>query len=343
MTPQRVNKMRPTSFFRLIWLLSAVGPVLLLLQLPVSAQNQRNSTAPKSSIPRRPDGRPDLQGIWTNFDSTPLEARSAEDTERLAPLEETFPGISKPDRKIEGPNPSAEFIDLNVKRSPNRRSLIVDPADGRAPVRAEALKIRANNLAHLTDSWEFQTPWERCITRGAPGGMLPAGYNNGYQIFQTSDYIAIVYEMLHEPRIIPLDGRPHVDNSIRLWNGDSRGHWEGDALVVDVTNYRAANSGTIATGISTTATLKSIPQSEAMHVTERFTRIDADTIKYEVTVEDPEVYTRPWTVSLPLNRSDDYRVLEYACHEGNYGLPNSLSGARAQEKKKATRKSGGGP
>ncbi len=326
--------MRSTRW-RLIGASSALLAAFLLLQLPTDAQTPGKAAAPKGSVPRQPDGHPDLQGTWTNFDSTPLETASPDDTARLIPLEETFPGISKPGRKLEGPNPSAEFIDTNVIRPPKRRSLIVDPPDGRAPVRPEALQVRANNLAHLTDSWEFQTPWERCITRGVPGGMLPAGYNNGYQIFQTSAYVAIVYEMLHEPRIIPLDGRSHVDASIHQWNGDSRGRWDGDTLVVDITNYRAANSGTIATGISTTATLKSIPQSEAMHVTERFTRIDANTIKYEATVDDPNVYTRPWTVTMSLNRADDYRVLEYACHEGNYGLPNSLSGARAQEKKKA--------
>ena len=284
------------------------------------------------TIPRTANGRPDLHGTWTAFDTTPLEAPSPEDRARLAPLEESFPGISGEHRAITGPNPSAEFTDVGVKRSPRRRSLIVDPQDGRAPVRPEAMEKRAHNLAHLTDSWEFQTPWERCITRGVPFGMLPAGYNNGYQIMQNADYITIVYEMLHEPRVIPLDGRPQLGRDIRLWNGDSRGHWEGDTLVVDVTNYRAADSGTLATGISTTATLKSIPQSESMHVVERFTRVDADTIQWEMTIEDPKVYTRPWKVALPLNREDRYGVFEYACHEGNYGLPNALSGARAQEK-----------
>jgi hypothetical protein len=218
-----------------------------------------------------------------------------------------------------------------VKRSPLRRSLIVDPPDGRAPVRPDALQKRADGLAHLTDSWEFHTPWERCITRGVPGGMLPAGYSNSYRIIQNEEYVAIVYEMVHEPRIIPLGGRPHVDPHIRLWNGDSRGHWDGDTLVVDVTNYRAADVGTLATSISTTATLKGIPQSEAMHVVERFTRIDNETIQYEITIDDPKIYTRPWKIAMPLNKADDYQLFEYACHEGNYGLANSLRGARVKE------------
>jgi hypothetical protein len=200
----------------------------------------RKGTTP----PRRPDGRPDLEGTWTDFDFTPLEAPSSDDAARLAPLEPWFPGISAPGKRtITGPNPSEAFTDIGVKRNPLRRSLIVDPPDGRAPVRPDALAKRAYGLAHITDSWEFQTPWERCITRGVPGGMLPAGYNNGYRILQNADSVTILYEMLHDARVIPLDGRPHLDPHIHLWNGDSRGHWDGDTLVVDVTNYRAEGCG----------------------------------------------------------------------------------------------------
>ncbi len=323
------------TYVVLIASLAAVVAANQAIAPRVSAQ--RSSVAatagtPETSIPRRPDGRPDLQGVWTGFDSTPLEAASSEDAARLAPLEPWFPGISSPGRNITGPNPSAEFNDSSGKRNPRRRSLIVDPADGRVPIRPEALEKRAYYLAHLTDTWEHHTTWERCITRGVPGGMLPAGYNNGYRVVQTADTIAILYEMLHEPRIIPLHGRPHVDASIRLWNGDSRGHWEGDTLVVDVTNYRAAEVGTVATGIATTATLKGVAQSEAMRVVERFTLVDANTLLFEATIDDSKIYTRPWKVALPLTRANDYQVLEYACHEGNYGLGNSLSGARAEER-----------
>jgi hypothetical protein len=321
-----------------------LGPIALAATLAITAANelsilaaQEGTAAGKavgnnSSIPRTPEGRPDLQGVWTNFESTPVEAPSPEDAARLAPLEPWFPGISRPgdQRTIEGPNPSNVFNDT-ARRSQKRRSLIVDPPDGRAPLRPEAIARRALNLKRLTESWEFHTPWERCITRGVPGGMLPAGYNNGYRITQTADYITILYEMIHEPRIIPLDGRPHVDARIRLWNGDSRGRWENDTLVVDVTNYRAEEVGTVASGIATTATMKGVAQSEAMHVVERFTRTSGDTIEYEMKIEDPQIYTKPWTVAMPLNRADDYDVREYACHEGNYGLRNSLSGARVAE------------
>jgi hypothetical protein len=168
--------------------------------------------------------------------------------------------------------------------------------------------------------------------------MFPAGYNNGYSILQAPGYVAILYEMIHEPRIIPLDNRPRLGAGIRLWNGDSRGRWEGNTLVVEVTNYSRQTVGTVATGIATTATLKGVPQSEAMRVVERFTRVDAVTLQYEATIEDPDIYTRPWTVAMPLNKADDYRIYEYACHEGNYGLPNSLSGSRAEERAAAKAK-----
>jgi hypothetical protein len=315
--------------------LAAALATNLIVTAPVSAQAGSTPDqvgAKKTAIPRRPDGRPNLQGAWTNFDSTPLEAPNSEDAARLAPLEPWFPGISGPVRSISGPNPSTVFNDNSARRSARRRSLIIDPPDGRVPIRPEAVTKRAYYLNHLTDTWQHHTTWERCITRGVPGGMLPAGYNNGYLFFQTAETIAILYEMLHEPRIIPLDRRPQTNSSIRLWNGSSRGRWEGDTLIVDVSNYRAEEVGSVATGISTTATLKGVAQSEAMHVVERFTLVDANTIQYEATIEDPKIYTRPWTVALPLNRTDDYLVLEYACHEGNYGLANSLSGARAEER-----------
>jgi hypothetical protein len=315
--------------------LAAAGPLPAL-----AGQKPAQSTPPASSWtpPRTPDGQPDLQGTWVNFDSTPIEAASEADAARLAPLALWFPGIDAPKRSIEGPNPSPEFADSSAKRTARRRSLVVDPPDGRVPVRPEAVEQRRLNLVNLTDTYLNHTSWERCITRGVPGGMFPAGYNNGYAIFQAPGYVAILYEMIHEPRIIPLDGRPHLSGQLRQWNGDSCGHWEGNTLVVEVTNYDRQTVGTIATGISTTATLKGIPQSEQMRVVERFTRTGPDTIEYQATIDDPKIYTRPWTVAMPLNRERGYGLYEYACHEGNYGLANSLSGARADER--AAKKAG---
>jgi hypothetical protein len=170
--------------------------------------------------------------------------------------------------------------------------------------------------------------WDRCITRGAPAGMFPAGYNNAYQIVQSKGYVVIHYEMIHEARIIPIDGRPHLPANVRSWNGDPRGRWEGNTLVVDTTNYNS--KGWIATAAAG-GRIKGVPQTESLHVVERFTRIDANTIDYEATIDDPKMFTRPWTVSVPLHRDPTYRIYEYACHEGNYAVGNILRGARAAE------------
>ena len=207
--------------------------------------------------------------------------------------------------------------------------MVVEPENGRVPVRPEAEAKKDYALTHLTDSWEYHTPWERCITRGVPAGIFPGGYGAGYQIIQGPGVVVIVYEMIHEARIIPLDGRPHIHPSIRQWNGDSRGRWEGNTLVVDITNYN--NKSSIATNIASQG-MRGIGQSERLHVVERFTIVDANTINYEATIDDPDTYTSPWKVAMPLNRDPTYRIFEYACHEGNYGLPNTLKGARAEEK-----------
>lgn len=328
--------MTDTRLFRR-WVTAAAAASFL--QVVVTGQSPAGAARPSTgwTAGRTPDGQPDIQGIWVNFDSTPLEAHADEDPARLAALAKWFPGLDAPaaKRTIRGPNPSPEFNDTQSKRSPTRRSLVIDPPDGRVPVRPEAEARKNFNLLHLTDGPEFHTSWERCITRGVPGGMFPAGYNNAYSIVQTPGYVVILYEMIHEPRIIPLDGRPHLHRDVRQWTGDSRGRWEGQTLVVEVTNYSRQDVGTVATGIATTATLKGIPQSEKMRVIERFTPIDANTIRYEATIDDPEIYTKPWTVAMPLNRADEYQIYEYACHEGNYGLPNSLTGARAEEREQA--------
>ena len=332
--------------FRVMW--SAVPVMTALCVVPIQAAGQPVGGPPQPAAaadwtpPLTPDGQPDIQGVWVNFDRTPLEVPNAEDAARLEALETWFPGLEvTPEglRGITGPNPGglARFLGEgdgeghSSKRSALRRSMVIDPPTGRVPVRPEAEQQKNYNLRHLTDSYELHTPWERCITRGVPGGMMPAGYNNAYRILQTPDHVVILYEMIHEPRIIRLDAGPQVGQSIRLWNGDSRGRWEDNTLVVEVSNYRAEQVGTIATGISTTATLKGMPQSNEMRVVERFSLVGPDEIRYEVRVEDPDVYTAPWTVSMPLNRDPEYDMYEYACHEGNYGLPNSLRGSRAEE------------
>jgi len=288
--------------------LTLIALLTTLAALPAAAQRQ-------ASIPRLADGRPDLQGTWVNFDDTPFEAPGAAPA---APAANT------------GVNPPAHWTDHDSPTNPRRRSMVVDPPDGRVPVLPWAEARRDYDLAHLGDSWVHETSWVRCITRGFPAGMFPAGYNNAYTIIQIPGYVVIASEMIHETRIIPIDGRPHVGRSIQLWNGDSRGRWDGNTLVVETMNFN--DKGSIATSAAT-GRMRGIPQTASMRVVERFTPVAADRIEYEVTIDDPKVYTKPWTVALPLNRDSSYQMFEYACHEGNRSIPNELSAGRAADGK----------
>jgi len=223
--------------------------------------------------------------------------------------------------------------------STHQSSLVVEPANGRVPIKPAAEAVRDYNLAHNSDSYENMSVWDRCITRGVPGGMFPAAYNNAYQIIQTPGYVTILYEMIHETRIIPVskgpvskgpvDSSPHLPATVKEWNGDSRGHWEGNTLVVDITNFNG--KGWMGTAGSA-GRLKGILESEALHVVERFTRTDENTIMYEARIEDPNAYATPWKVQIPLSRDPEYKIYEYACHEGNDAVANVLRGGRAADK-----------
>ena len=313
----------------------ALAALVIVAVIPLRTAAQSESWSP----PRTAEGQPDLQGIWTNATITPFE-RPAELADKpflteqeAAAYEARIVGA----RTDAAPRPgdvgnyNQVWFDQGTTVVKTRRtSLVVDPPDGRVPVRPEAEARRDHDLQHVADSYEHMSLWDRCITRGVPAGMFPAGYNNAYQIVQIPGYVVIHYEMIHDTRIIPLDGRPHLPPSIRLWNGDSRGRFEGNTLVVDTTNFNGKS------WIATSAAggrIKGIPQSDAAHIVERFTRTDADTILYEVTIEDPEVYTAPWKVEIPLNRETDYMIFEYACHEGNRAVENILLGGRAQDAK----------
>jgi hypothetical protein len=314
---------RPT-----VTLIVTVLALVSLAQTSASAQTPSASRQPAAAATgaaatswtpsRTPDGQPDIQGTWINFDSTPFEAPLAQ------------PVASRPaGAAAANVGPASEFADHNHKVSAARRSMVVDPPDGRVPVMKWAEDKRDYDLAHLPDAPEHETPWVRCITRGYPAGMFPAGYNNAYEIIQIPGYVVIAFEMIHETRIIPIDGRPRLGEGIRQWNGEPRGRWEGNTLVVESTNYN--NKGSIATSAAT-GRIRGIPQSETMRVVERFTRIDPNTINYSVTIEDPKVYTKPWTVALPLNRDDSYQMFEYSCHEGNLAMRNSLSYGRVRDR-----------
>ena len=292
----------------------------------------RRAPQRKRNGPRSAWGEPDLQGVWSYATITPLERPDSQagkdvlsDEEVAALDKEARTGADRRDGTPEADLARAyNAFWYDRGKSDGRTSLIVDPADGRLPSltpegrRRQAARAEQSR-AHPFDSAEDRPLQERCITyHGVP--PLPSGYNNTYQIFQTPGYVAIVDENIHDVRGIPLDGRPHVGRNIRQWNGDSRGHWEGDTLVVETTNY------------SPKTTFRFPVAGETLRAVERFTRVAADRIDYRFTINDPTTYTRPWTAVLPLVNLPDYVIYEYACHEGNYAIAHALSGARALEK-----------
>ena len=332
------------------WCAASVPFTLVILAasgaLPKAQQAATSSSASAWAAPLTPDGRPDLQGVWTNATLTPLErprqlADRAFLTEKeAAALEAQAAGrqaTADDSRTREQALAKGDigsynqfWFDSGTTILPTRQtSLVIDPPDGRVPVRPEAEARREYALARSTDEPEFMSMWDRCISRGVPGWIIPAGYNNAYQIVQTSGYVVIHSEMIHDARIIPLDERPPLPPTVRLLEGDSRGRWEGDTLVVETTNFGDRNW--IATSAAS-GRIKGIPQSPALRIVERFTRVAPDRIDYEARIEDPQVFTRPWTLAFPLTRDDEYRIYEYACHEGNRAIEGVLRGARYQER-----------
>ncbi len=313
--------------------------VVSLAALPVAGQAPA-AAADTWTPPHTSWGHPDLQGIWTNETITPFERPdelSGKDFLSEEEASELEQQTAQKNAAADGTSPPGTvggynrfwFDSGSEVLSTRQTSLVVDPPDGKVPVRPEAEAKRDDNRAHSTDSYEHMSLWDRCITRGVPGSMFPTAYNNAYQILQTPGHVVILYEMIHDARIIPLDGGPHVGPKIRLWLGDSRGHWEGNTLVVDTTNF--TDKGRVESR-GASQRIMGLPQSEALHVVERFTLVEADTIGYEVTIEDPEAYTKPWKVTMPLTRDQDYQMFEYACHEGNTAIGLILGGARADEK-----------
>ena len=271
-----------------------------------------------------PGGQPDLQGLWTNSTTTPLERpaamadRAVLTDEEVAALDAQAVGRNDRPPRPGDPGTYNEFWWERGTRL-KQTSLVVDPPVGRIPAMTAYGQVRAG-WVRGGDSWMNRSLAERCITRGAP--KRPGGYNNNFLILQTPGYVVILQEMIHEVRIIPLDGRPHVDDDVRFWMGDSRGRWEGDTLVVETTNFSdqiVFNSFNCCPGAGANLRLE-----------ERFTRVDADTIDHRYTVEDPFTYAGPWTAAIPMTRLDG-PIYEYACHEGNYGMENLLRGARVQE------------
>ena len=319
---------------------------VIALPLPASAQSSSpsRSAAGSSAVPRTPWGDPDLQGGWTSQSElgVPFE-RPKEFGTRQELTDEEFAKSS--DRlRAERERDNAEFDLETADRSnagavgsatsppphwlergnPSRRtSMVIDPPDGRVPeITADA---RARIQRQVRGSFG-NGPWngpkdftlyDRCITRGVPGSMFPAVYNANTRIVQGPGFVAITYEMIHETRIIPVDGRDHIGSTIRQYHGDSRGRWEGDTLVVDARNFSDATNYR--------------GSGKDLHLVERFTRVSANDLRYEVTVEDATTFAKPWTAALNLKTQPE-EMFEYACHEGNHAMFNMLSAARAAEK-----------
>jgi hypothetical protein len=327
-----------------ISVLTVLIAVMSLATMPAagqaaSAAARTGGTAAKAyTAPRTPDGQPDLQGFWTNTTYTPLERPKNVTKEFFTEAEAVE--LAKQAAEVEGeqtePGTVADvhydFTQFGLDRSQGgvvlnlRTSMIVDPPDGRIPpMTVEGQKRTAERAAAqkrmgaATDAVQNQPLSVRCIIMDRAGPpMLPGAYNNNYQIVQQPGYVMILVEMIHDVRIIPLDGRPHLPQNVRQWSGSYVGHWEGETLVVESTNF--------------TDKTRFQGSSENMKLIERFTRVAEDTIRYQFTVEDPATWTRPWSAEMPMKKTIG-PLFEHACHEGNYGLYNTLAGARAEEKR----------
>jgi hypothetical protein len=311
------------------------GAALLLL-LAAAAQADQAFEAP-----RTPWGEPDLQGTYSNRTITPLErpaeagGRAFLTADEVAALEQQAQAQSGDQSRAKGTQADVArayndfWWDRGTKVTSMRTSLVIDPPDGRIPPETDAARQRAADeskrpafrsagasVARGTDSWLDRSLFERCITRGMPGAMLPTAYNNNYRITQSPGYVAIEIEMLGGTRLIPTNGRGHVSQAIRQWMGHSVGRWDGATLVVETTNftdkvlYRGA--------------------AENLHLVERFTRVGPNEIDYRVTITDPSTFSKPWTIAVPFVVTGE-DMYEYACHEGNYGMAGILSGAREEE------------
>ena len=302
-------------------------------------------TAKNWTPPHTPWGDPDLQGVWNNATITPLERpKELAGTDVLTDKQAAELEQRAAQSRVDSPPPKGDpgtynqfWFERGTTVVPTKRtSLIVDTPDGRLPpLTPEGQRRDQERFKRLGpdavgssgngpfDSWEDISVVTRCITRGLPNAMIPGAYNNNFQIVQSPGFVALFSEMMHETRIIPVDGGSHIDAGMHQWMGDSRGHWEGNTLVVDVTNFRESD----VTGFGVPYRFS---ETSHLHLSERFTRVDADTIDYEVTVDDPATFTRPWTASIPLVKTEG-PIFEYACHEANYSIVDILRASRAQD------------
>jgi len=298
------------------------------------------SVNPHWAAPKLSWGHPDLEGIWTSDDmrGVPMSRPQQFGTRRHLTNEEFAARAQEraTARKVDDAR-TGTFRNEEGSRDFGYTSLVIEPADGRIPAFTAEARTRpaprgTGGLGPFNSIDDFSL-WDRCITRGLAGSWLPVVYGNGTRIIQTPDSVIIAHEMVHEARVIPLDGRPHVGGGLRQLMGDSRGHWEGSTLVIETTNFTdriAATGG-------------GVRFSDALKTTERITRIDPHMVELEVRVDDPKTYVAPWTLRMTLTSQPGYEIYEYGCHEGNRSVPNSLSGERAYEKQAAENASKGLP
>ena len=299
--------------------LLVVIPAILLAENVISQTDS-------SYNQRTPWGDPDISGMWSYASLTPLQRPERLGEKEFYTPEEAaqiFANTQQDvaDRPGDVGSYNYQWFDRGEVSADFRTSLIVEPSNGRLPVNEATIasqRERAEYLReHSADSWLDRTNWDRCITyHGVPA--VSSGYNNSYHIVQNQDFVAIHVEMIHDVRIIPIDGRPQLHDNIRQWNGDSRGYWDGDTLVVRTANY-------------SDKTRHRFPSSRNTIAVERFRRVGEDMIDYSFTIEDPTVYDQSWTAVRPMPRLTDYKQYEYACHEGNYAMTYILRGARAEE------------
>jgi hypothetical protein len=315
----------------------------LLMTTPVAGQRPAAGSKASGTVskaytpPRTPDGQPDLQGFWNFQTLTPLERPREFGNKEFLTVEEATEFEAKTvQENTEDVAPRSGdtgtynqfWFDYGTKVVPSRRtSLIIDPRDGRMPaLTSRAQQKRAAAIAyekaHPSDTWVDRGPNERCLARPMP--RMTSSYKHGIQVLQVPGYVVLHYEYLHDTRIIPLDGRPHLDRSIQQWNGDSRGHWEGNTLVIDSTNFSDQQE----------VLVRGTPGLDqgSLHLTERITRVAPDLLNYQATFDDPATWTKPWTLESPWH-PDSSLHFEDACHEGNHSIVGILAGARAVEEK----------
>ena len=318
-----------------------LSPIVLVasLALMCAFAGPANGQPPAAwDPPRLADGQPDINRIWNNVGAahTPLELpeefQGREPTqEEIAALVQTRSDAGKSaewngfeNSRGVGAYASYWFDWFWEEPGIDAPALVVHPQDGQVPsMTPEAQDSVAHYREHLHDSYDTIESGDRCLSRGVFGMMMPTAYNNGTLIVQSPDHIVIHSEMIHNARIIPIDAGRHVNDRITQWEGNPRGHWEGNTLVIESTNFKAVGN--------MRAPGSRAPQHEGRRMVERLTFAGPDTLRYELTVDDPKTYVEPWTVAFPFKRDNEYQQFEYACHEGNYAVPNSLSGERAQE------------